>query len=365
MAGSFDESQEDRTENATAFRREEMRKQGVVAQSKEVLSVLLFFATGSAMYFLVKNIFSEFGEVATRSFRFTSIEVFTPKTLHETVVRSIWSWGTMVLPLFAVAMVAGVVGGVAQVGFHIATDPLTPNWDRLNPVKGFKRLFSLDSVTEAAKAMVKITLVFTVAWFFLKERALVAGGYFQRSVPELSVLILADLGRLFFLLAFSLACFAAADYFYQRYKINKQLKMSRREIKDEYKLREGDPLIKSRIRNAQRRIARRRMMEAVPKADVVITNPTHYAVAIQYDPKKMHAPRVVAKGVDYLALKIRELAKQSGVPIVENKPLARTLYAEIAIGKGITEDLYTAVAQVLSYVYRLKGMSSAMLGAQA
>ncbi len=365
MAGSFEESQEDRTENATAFRREEMRKQGVVAQSKEVLSVLLFFASGSALYFLMKTMLSEFGVVATRSFQFSRIENFTPKSLHELAISSIWSWGTMVLPLFAVTILAGVVGGVAQVGFHITTEPLTPNWDRINPVKGFQRLFSLDSVTEAAKAIVKMVLVFAVTWFFLKERALVAGGYFSRSVPELSVLLLSDLARLFFLLAFSLAGFAALDYFYQRYKIDKRLKMSRREIKEEYKLREGDPLIKSRIRNAQRRIARRRMMEAVPKADVVITNPTHFAVAIAYDPKKMNAPRVVAKGVDFLALKIRELAKQSGVPIVENKPLARTLYAQIAVGKTITEDLYTAVAQVLSYVYRLKGLSSSMVGANA
>jgi flagellar biosynthetic protein FlhB len=307
----------------------------VVAQSKEVLSVLLFFSTGAAMYFICQTVLREFGEVARRFFRFGPIETMTAKSLHETIVSCLLSWATMVVPLFVVAMVAGFVGGVAQVGFHMTTEPLNPNWDRINPVRGFQRLFSLDSVTEAIKALVKMGIVFTVTWFFLKSRAFSAGNYFQQSVPEVSAHLLSDLARLFFLLAFSLSVFAALDYLYQRYKTNKQMRMSRREIKEEYKLREGDPFIKSRIRNAQRRIARRRMMEAIPKADVVVTNPTHYAVAIQYDPKKMQAPRVVAKGMDFLALRIRELAKQSGVPIVENKPLARSLYSKIPVGKAI------------------------------
>jgi flagellar biosynthesis protein FlhB len=358
MAGAFDESQEDRTETATAFRREEMRKQGVVAQSKEVLSVILFFSSGLAMYFVLGNLLVQFKELSHTFFEFKTIEVLTTKSVHELLIKGLTSWGVLMGPLFAVVMVAGFIGGVIQVGFTISTDPLTPNWERINPIKGFQRLFSLDALTEALKALIKMAIVFGVTWVFLKGRAFSVGNYFQKSVPELTSLIVSDLARLFFILVFSLACFAAIDFFYQRYRIEKQMKMSRREIKDEYKLREGDPLIKSRMRSAQRKIARRRMMEAVPKADVIITNPTHFSVAIQYDPKKMKAPRVVAKGVDFLALRIRELAKASGVPIVENRPLARALYKQIPVGKPITEDLYTAVAQVLSYVYRLKGISS-------
>ncbi|MBY0369887.1 EscU/YscU/HrcU family type III secretion system export apparatus switch protein, partial [bacterium] len=197
-----------------------------------------------------------------------------------------------------------------------------------------------------------------VAWFFLKARAFEAGHYFNRSVPEVTTLILNDTLRLFFMLAGVLGVLAAGDFFYQRYRVEKQMRMTKREVREEYKLREGDPLMKSRIRNVQRRMARRRMLEAVPKADVIITNPTHYSVALQYDPDKMNAPRVVAKGVDFLAMKIREIAKGAGVPLVENRQLARALYAQIPVGKSITKDLYSAVAQVLSYVYRLKGRSA-------
>ena len=227
-----------------------------------------------------------------------------------------------------------------------------------SPERVQKRVICTNAVMEAAKATIKMLVVGGVAWVFLKQRAFIVGNYFTKSVPELSVLILGELSRLFFLLAAALGAFAAADFFYQRYKIEKQMRMTKQEIKEEYKLREGDPMVKQRVRAAQRKIARRRMMEAVPKADVIITNPTHYAVALQYDPKKMRSPKVVAKGVDFLALKIRELAKSSGVPIVENRPLARALYAQVPVGKGITEDLYTAIAQVLTYVYRLKGMTS-------
>lgn len=358
MAESQDSSPDDRTESATSFRREEYRKQGIVAQSRDLMSVVLFLSSGAAFYFVARTVLVQFGELANKAFRFGPIEVFTTKSAHEWLVKALTSWGLMVGPMFAVVVTAALIAGVAQVGFHVTTEPLSPNWDRINPVKGFQRLFSLNAFVEAFKALVKMAVVFGVAWFFLKGRAFSVGHYFQKSVPEISVLMLGDLGRLFFVLVGSLGVFGALDYFYQRYKIEKQMRMTKQEVKEEYKLREGDPLIKQRIRNAQRKIARRRMMEAVPKADVIITNPTHFSVALQYDPKKMKAPRVVAKGVDFLALKIRELAKASGVPIVENRPLARALYAQIPVGKAITEDLYTAVAQVLSYVYRLKGMGA-------
>ncbi len=359
MAGPGSESaQEDRTEAATSFRREEFRKQGIVAQSRELMSVVLFLAAGTALFFMAGSIVTGFRELTTVTWKFESIEIMTPQRMQEWVIRAMTSWATMVAPMFGVVMVAAFACGVAQVGFHISTETLSPNWDRVNPLKGAKRLFSLDAVMEAAKATIKMLVVGGVAWVFLKQRAFIVGNYFTKSVPELSVLILGELSRLFFLLAAALGAFAAADFFYQRYKIEKQMRMTKQEIKEEYKLREGDPMVKQRVRAAQRKIARRRMMEAVPKADVIITNPTHYAVALQYDPKKMRSPKVVAKGVDFLALKIRELAKSSGVPIVENRPLARALYAQVPVGKGITEDLYTAVAQVLTYVYRLKGMTS-------
>ncbi len=365
MADQNEDSMEDRTETATAFRREEFRKQGIVAQSREVLSVIIFIASGFGLYLASANILAEFGSYSRSVFQFGPIEPFTPKLVHEWLIKGLTSWFVMVGPMFAVVMVAALVASVAQVGFFVSSETLSPNWNRINPVQGFGRLFSMNSAAEAAKSLIKMAVVFFVAWLFLKERALSVGNYFQKSVPELTVLLLKDLARLFFTVAAALGCFAAMDYLYQRFRVEKQMRMSKREVKEEYKMREGDPMIKARIRNIQRRILRRRMMEAVPKADVVVTNPTHFAVALKYDHNEMRAPRVVAKGVDFLALKIRELAKSSGVPIVENKPLARALYAQIPIGKQITQDLYGAVAQVLSYVYRVKGKSAEAMSDRA
>lgn len=358
MAQGFEESQEDRTETATSFRREEFRKQGVVAQSREVLSVALFLVAGGTLSSLASGILTHFSTYADKTFRFGAIVPLDTKNAQEILLSGLSTWGLMVWPLLAAVVVAGLVGGVSQVGFHISTEPLTPNFDRINPVKGFQRLLSLDSAIEALKAFIKMLLIFGVSWVFLKQRAFEAGHYFNKSVAEVTPLILGDVMRLFFIIAGVLAVFAAGDFFYQRYRIEKQMRMTKREVKEEYKLREGDPLMKSRIRNVQRRLARRRMLEAVPKADVIVTNPTHYSIAIQYDPERMNAPRVVAKGVDFLALKIREIAKGAGVPLVENKLLARTLYRQIPVGKTITKDLYAAVAQVLSYVYRLRARTS-------
>ncbi len=357
-ANSEDTSQEDRTESATSFRKEEFRKQGIVAQSRELTSVVLFLASGMAFVFLSQGLLIQFGELSRWAFQFGPLPTLNPQVAQEWLVRTLLFWVKMVAPLFAVVMVSGIIVGIAQVGFHVTTEPLSPNWDRINPIKGLKRIVSIDSVAEAFKAIVKMVVVFGVAWGFFKGRASSVGHYFGKSVPEITSLFASDLAQLFFSLVASLAVFAAFDYFYQRYRIDKQMRMTKNEVKEEYKLREGDPVLKQRIRSAQRRIARRRMMEAVPKADVIVTNPTHYSVALKYDSTKMRAPRVVAKGVDELALKIREVAKASGVPIVENRPLARSLYAQIEVGKAITEDMYTAVAQVLSYVYRLRSMNS-------
>ena len=209
---------------------------------------------------------------------------------------------------------------------------------------------------EAVKAMFKLTIAGFVIWNFLRTQAPSAGMYFQKGVAESTILTLGLVAKMFFTLVLSLALWESGITRFNGTAVESGMKMTRREAKDEYKLREGDPLIKSRIRQLQRRMASRRMMEAVPKADVIVTNPTHLAVALKYDAETMAAPKVTAKGADLVAKKIRELAQKHGVPLVENKPLARTLYKEIEIGHSVPRELYKAVAEVLAYVYRLRGM---------
>jgi flagellar biosynthetic protein FlhB len=351
----FDSDNGERTESATAHRREEFRKQGTVALSREVLSISLLFFVGVTFYFASHSMFEQFAVLAGKFFNFTSVPDFGKKEILELKNDVIAKAVVMVIPVFIAALVIGILTCAAQVGFYITWEPLSPKWERLNPITGFQRLLSLQGTAEAVKAPIKIAIAGFVVWGFLKANAVQSAIFFQKSVPEINSLMFGLIGKLFVSLILYLLFVAILDYAFQRYQLEQQMKMTKREAKEEFKLREGDPLIKSRIRSIQRRIASRRMMDAVPKATVIVTNPTHLAVALLYDGKSMAAPKVVAKGAGIIAEKIREIARFNRVPIVENKPLARTLYKTIDIGKYIPKELYKAVAEVLAYVYRLKG----------
>lgn len=258
------------------------------------------------------------------------------------------------LPVIGVAMVVGVVVNLLQVGVMFTAEPLSPNWARLNPVAGFTRLFSRRAFVESVKTLLKVLLI---GWLtFSAVRADAAMLLRTSEIDPLMVLML--VGQLLYKMAWrvglAMLVLALLDYGFQRWEYEKSLRMTKEEVKQELKQTEGDPQVRSRIRARQQAIARRRMMQAVPKADVVVTNPTHYAVALQYDAQKMAAPTVVAKGMNLIALRIREIAQQHGVPIVENPPLAQSLYRTVDIGEQIPPELYQAVAEVLAYVYRLR-----------
>ena len=364
---AFEGSDDEKTESASSYRREEFRKQGTVALSKELMSVVALIAIGASFYFVLGSISKEFNLMAEKFFSYTPRTGFwlgdfgrTEMTDLLTAVLKSFSW--MVVPTFAVAMVVGLVVCAAQVGFYITWDPLTPNWDRINPINGFQRLFSGKGAIEGVKALFKLVIVVLVVWSFLSNHMNEAPLFFSKSLNESTALTLALLSKLFFTILFSLSVLSVLDYAYQRWQLEKQMKTTRREAKEEFKLREGDPLIKNRIKAIQRRIASRRMMEAVPKADVVVTNPTHIAVALKYDSLGMHAPKVVAKGAGNVAQKIKEIARFNRIPVVENKPLARTLFKELQINQYIPRELYKAVAEVLAYVYRLRGMQKVANG---
>ncbi len=350
-----EESFQERTEQATPRRRQEAREKGNVAKSREIpsvfvllISLLVFHFTGQWM---LREFFGFMRFFFGHASEFTLSQLGTQR-LFFMVMRFVV---TVLFPILVGVVSAALLGNFLQIGFLWTSEPLMPKFDRLDPIKGFKRLFSIQAFAELMRSILKILIVGYVAYLTVKHR------YSQ--LPGLVVISVADILKFSLTVSFDilyrtcwvLVILAILDYGFQRWQYEKDLRMSKQEVKDEFKQREGDPLIKARIRKMQREIARRRMMEAVPKADVVITNPTHLAVALRYKrEEKMRAPKVVAKGAGFLADKIREMARKHSVPLVENKPLAQTLYKGVEIGEEIPEALYKAVAEVLAYVYKLK-----------
>lgn len=258
-------------------------------------------------------------------------------------------------PIFAVAVIAGLVGAYSQVGFLFTVDPIAMRLSRLNPIEGFKRIFSLKGLIELLKALIKITIVGFITYFFLKDEVFNILKLMYLGVDESGIYIVNTSINAALKICMMLVLFGIVDYGYQWWEYEKNLKMSKQEVKEEYKQVEGNPEVKSRIKQKQRQISMKRMIHEVPSADVVITNPTHYAVAIKYDAKLYDAPFVVAKGQNYLAIRIKDIARENKVEIVENRELARTIYNAVDVGEVIPPELYQAVAEILAYIYNLKG----------
>jgi len=345
----------EKTEKATPKKRQESRKKGQVAKSQEVATAMVMLFCFTLLFFLGKSMGINLMNIMRGSFTEYLLWDVTAGNVHTVFthffLESVW----IVAPLLLVVIIAGVFANYVQIGFLFTTDPLKMKLERLNPIQGAKRIFSLRSIVELCKSILKITLTsavaFLVLWKAKNEIVLLSYksiGNTLTLVASLTVQIGIFIALLYFLLA-------VLDYIYQKYEFEKNLRMSKQDIKDEHKKTEGDPLIKGKIKQRQREMAMQRMMQEVPKADVVITNPTHFAVAIQYKPGEMQAPKVIAKGKDHLAQKIKEIAKENDVITMENKPLARALYAQAEIGDEIPEELFKAVAEVLAYVYKLKG----------
>ena len=349
----------EKTEKATPKKRQEARKRGQVPQSMEVPSALVLLGTLLCLLALGSyyrdRVFGLFGAVLNGGLAMEITPGNVLSLFSGFVVQLMW----LMAPIFAVALVMAVFAGYAQFGLLFTPAVLRPNLKRIDPITGFRNLFSWRSVAEFIKSTLKLILVGIVVYSLLwseRHRFLMLANV---PVEEMFAYTVDLVVRLILFVAVLLFLLSIADYVYQRYEYEKSLRMSKQDIKDEHKQQEGDPLVRSRIRQKQRQIAMMRMMQEVPKADVVITNPTHYAVAMRYDGATMEAPKVVAKGADYLAIRIREIARAHDVAIVENRPLARTLYERTEVGDTIPADLYHAVAEVLAYVYRLKGKRQA------
>ncbi|GGK13639.1 flagellar biosynthetic protein FlhB [Caldalkalibacillus thermarum] len=351
----FAEDAQEKTEKATPRKREEVRRKGQVAKSSEVPTALILLFVFIVLYFTGDWIVTRFKTLYVKSLtQYIHQEVtsqMVPIIFRELSLEA----AKLAAPVMLAALAAGLLGNYIQVGFLFSTDPLQMKLERINPLKGFKRIFSTRALVELLKSLIKITLIGTVVFTLLMHRR---EEIFQLSQASLGSTI-ALLGRYTFQIGLSVALIllflSLLDYLYQKYEFEKNIRMSKQEVKDEHKRMEGDPLIRSKIRERQRQMAARRMMQQVPLADVILTNPTHYAVALKYDADQMDAPQVVAKGTGLVALKIKEIGEEHDVTIVENKLLARALYEQVEIGEEIPEHLFQAVAEVLAYVYRLKG----------
>jgi flagellar biosynthetic protein FlhB len=266
----------------------------------------------------------------------------------------VYDFFIFIAPVLITVLVAGILANFVQVGLVFSAEALEPKFSKIDPFKGFQRLFSLKSFAELTKSIVKLCIVSYVAYVTVKDEMEVLPSLMDRSIGDIMVYMGEISFKIILRTSWVLIVLAVLDYVYQRWEYEKGLRMSRQEIKDEYKQTEGDPLMKARIRRIQREMARKRMMAKVPKADVVITNPDHIAVALEYDQLRMFAPVVVAKGVGFIAEKIKEIARQNNVPIIENKPLAQVLNKMVKVNEVIPENLYKAVAEVLAYIYGLK-----------
>jgi flagellar biosynthetic protein FlhB len=279
-------------------------------------------------------------------FEFQYITKYVPYVLEQILL--------IIAPLFGVAMIVGLIVNFVQVGWKPSFKPLKPKFSRLNPIQGFKKLFSPRSLIELFKAMIKVAIISAIIYQYLSKEIENIFLLLDMSIMEsvryignLAINIGLKIGMFFIFMA-------VADYAYQRYEHEKSLKMTKEEVKEEHKMSEGNPQVKSKIRQKMREVSMRRMMQDIPKADVVITNPTHYAIAIQYDADVASAPIVLAKGVDYLAQRIKSVAQENEIQMVENRPLARALYQTVDIGQEVPPELYQAVAEVLAFVYGLK-----------
>lgn len=345
----------ERTEKATPKKRKDAREKGQVRKSQEVNTALMLIILFAALMLVAPGMWdgmlSLLRDTLTGDLYTYDITTSNLGGLFLEVIRR---FAVIVLPILAIALIGGVAANLLQVGFLFSTKALAPKMDRINPLKGFKRIFSMRTLYELAKSIIKVVIIGIIAYNQYisnkdKMPLLLGSNVAVSFAAGMDIVAQAALT-----IGIAMLIFSALDYFYQWWKYEKDLKMTKYEVKMEYKQNEGDPQIKSKIKQKQRQMAMMRMMQSVPEADVVITNPTHFAVALKYDEGVARAPVVVAKGADHVAMRIKEIARESNVEIVENKPVARGLFELCEIGAEVPVELYQAVAEILAYVYKLK-----------
>ena len=347
---------EDKSEEPTPHRLREAREKGQVAKSKEITTAILLLLSYYLFRYLGEYMWRNLVEMAQALFQMVpeATTNFNLGFAGYVLLIGLRSMALVLLPIFGITFAAALLAEAFQTGFVFSLDPLTPKLERVNPLEGLKRMFSMQGFVELVKSLLKIIIVFYIAWTAARD-----------DLPFIIVLIethpwnaIVLGGNIAFKIAMRVGTFyviiALLDYLYRRWEYMRNLKMSRQEVKEEYKRLEGDPMVKQRMRDLQRQVAQQRMMSSVPQADVVVTNPTHYAVALKYEQAKMKAPVVLAKGENKVAEEIRRIAEAHEISVVQNEPLARSLYKSTRVNQQVPSDLYQAIAEVLAYVYKIK-----------
>lgn len=346
----------EKTEPATSKRRQEMREKGQIPRSKELVTSIVLLISFWGMKLFSIYIFEDL-IVAVRTFLNFPKDIdsrFSNDNIMQIFLQCMFIMAKVLAPILLTIALVVIIVNYLQVGSVFTAKPLIPNLNKLNPIEGFKRLFSKSAFVELLKSILKIGIIGYVVYDYLLNNYTVLPELLNMNVERTAVFIgntIINVGIRAAAVLFILSIF---DYGFQIWDYEKSIRMSKQEVKDEYKLVEGNPQIKSKIREKQRQLSLRRMIAEVPHADVIITNPTHFAVAVKYDAAASDAPMVIAKGKDLIAQKIKDTAKENNVTIVENKPLAQTLYKSVEVGEKIPGELYKAVAEVLAFVYSLR-----------
>ena len=349
-----DQSSGEKTEQATPKKRQDAREKGEVAKSRELPSVAVLLASLLTFVFFGSYMYNHIKMIMKNSFSLPFSREMNVLDFIDFAREAIVSFLVSLGPLLAMIVVAAIFSNIIQVGFMLSGKSIMPKLSKLDPIKGFGRLFSKQSVMELLKTLFKLVIVSSIGYFTIRNE--MKNIYLLGDMELDSIVVYATVTtfKLFVRCTLAMIVIVIMDYAFQKYEFENKLKMTKQEVKDEHKNTEGDPQVKSRIRSIQAEMARKRMMQEVPNADVIITNPTRLAIAIKYDESAMNAPKLIAKGAGEIAKKIRELAQKHDIPIVENKELARSMYSQVEIDQEVPASLYQAVAEVLAYIYKLK-----------
>jgi flagellar biosynthetic protein FlhB len=350
-----EESFQERTEQATPKKREEARKKGQVAKSRELPSIAVLLAGLMTLFWGSSWFYHNLVTVMRYYLHQITYPHILVSNMHSFAITGFKQVTLILWPLFLAIFLVAILSNYLQIGPLASFEAIKPKWSKISPTEGFKRLFSAQAMMEFAKSLFKLGVVSWIAYNIVVKEFPNLPPLIDQS-PEQIISYIGHVSfALFWKTCLVMIFLAIIDFIFQKYEFEKSIRMTKQEIKEEYKQTEGDPNVKSRIRSIQREQARKRMMAEVPQADVIITNPTHLAIAIKYESGRMKAPMVIAKGAGLVAEKIREIARKHSIPVIENKPLARSLYQLVDMGEVIPESLYRAVAEVLAYVYGLKG----------
>ena len=350
----------EKTEDPSQHRIDEARKKGDVASSKELNSVLILAGSFSVLVMSTLYIFELMTEYMEWIYGLEITKAYTEEMGKQILTRTFAVGGKAILPVFATSMILGVVTQVGQIGILYSPEVLNLKFDRLNPQQGFKRIFSKKSLVEVIKGVFKFSIVLGITYYIISDNMSTFGGFLHTEAAEAFSFGKVFAVKLAMSILIGLLLVAIADFAWEKYAYKEKLRMTKQQVKEEHKEQDGSPEIKQKIRQIQREMAQKRTLADVPNADVIITNPTHISIVVKYDGETMVAPEIIGKGQDHLALKIREIAKEHDIPIVENVPLARALHKTVKVGEGVPRTLYKAVAEILAFVYKMKKKKKAL-----